>query len=93
MTATEVLQRELPAGRVAGTYDERFAPVVEEFVRNFDERGEVGASLCLTVDGAPQGWTTTALTMPNMPASDSTWLRMWQCHTHVPTWSAWNSTL
>jgi CubicO group peptidase (beta-lactamase class C family) len=52
MTATEVLQRELPAGRVAGTYDERFAPVVEEFVRNFDERGEVGASLCLTVGGA-----------------------------------------
>ena len=37
--------------RVAGTCDERFAAVVEEFVRNFDERGEVGASLCLTLDG------------------------------------------
>jgi CubicO group peptidase (beta-lactamase class C family) len=37
--------------RVSGTYDERFAPVVDEFVRNFDERGEVGASLCLTLDG------------------------------------------
>lgn len=42
----------------------------------------------------PSGyWTTMAVTMPNMPASDSTWLRMWQCHTHVPTWSAWNSAV
>lgn len=45
------LQHELPSGVLAGTYDERFAPVVAEFVRNFDERGDVGASLCLTVDG------------------------------------------
>ena len=47
-----VLQRELAAGLIAGEYDERFAPVVEEFVRNFDEREEVGASLCVTLDGA-----------------------------------------
>ena len=47
-----VLQRELAAGVVAGEYDDRFAPVVEEFVRNFDEREEVGASLCVTLDGA-----------------------------------------
>ncbi len=51
MSATVDLDRELAAGRVAGTYDERFAPVVDEFVRNFDERGEVGASLSLTLDG------------------------------------------
>ena len=51
MSATEALQRELAAGTVAGTYDDRFAPVVDEFVRNFDQRGEVGASLCLSVDG------------------------------------------
>lgn len=25
-----------------------------------------------------------AVTIPNMPASDSTWGRMWQCHTQVP---------
>ena len=29
-------------------------------------------------------WTMTAVTMPNRPASDSTWLRMWQCQTQVP---------
>lgn len=52
MSSTEALQRDLLAGRVAGTYDGRFAAVVEEFVRNFEERGEVGASLCLTLDGS-----------------------------------------
>jgi CubicO group peptidase (beta-lactamase class C family) len=51
MSTTEALQRDVGVGRVAGTYDARFAPVVEEFVRNFEARGEVGASLCLTLDG------------------------------------------
>ncbi len=45
------LSHDLAGGGLAGTYDERFAPVVEEFVRNFDARDEVGASLCLTLDG------------------------------------------
>ena len=45
------LHHELPAGTLAGSYDERFAPVVAEFVRNFDDRDEVGASLCITLDG------------------------------------------
>jgi CubicO group peptidase (beta-lactamase class C family) len=36
---------------VEGTHDARFAQVREEFERNFAERGEVGASVCVTVDG------------------------------------------
>jgi len=36
---------------VEGTADPRFAAVREEFERNFAERGEVGASVCVTVDG------------------------------------------
>jgi CubicO group peptidase (beta-lactamase class C family) len=51
MSTAEALAQELAAGRLAGTYDERFAPVVEEFVRNFEDRDEVGASLCVTLDG------------------------------------------
>jgi CubicO group peptidase (beta-lactamase class C family) len=47
----ETLRRDVPTGVVAGTYQARFAPVVEAFVRNFHERDEVGASLCLSVDG------------------------------------------
>jgi CubicO group peptidase (beta-lactamase class C family) len=52
MSTAEALAHELGVGRLAGTYDERFAPVVDEFVRNFNERDEVGASLCVTLDGA-----------------------------------------
>ena len=31
--------------------DDRFRTVAEEFARNFAERGEVGASVCVTLDG------------------------------------------
>src|SRR2546423_6723775 len=34
-----------------GTCTSRFAEVREEFERSFAERGEVGASVCVTVDG------------------------------------------
>jgi CubicO group peptidase (beta-lactamase class C family) len=36
---------------IHGDADPRFAEVREEFERNFAERGEVGASVCITVDG------------------------------------------
>jgi CubicO group peptidase (beta-lactamase class C family) len=38
---------------VVGTCDPRFSLVKEEFVRNFAERDEVGAAVCVIVDGAP----------------------------------------
>ncbi len=40
-------------GRVEGYCDPRLMPVAEEFIRNFNERGEMGASVCLSVDGTP----------------------------------------
>jgi CubicO group peptidase (beta-lactamase class C family) len=36
---------------VTGTCDPRFARVKEEFVRNFAERDEVGAAVCVMMDG------------------------------------------
>lgn len=36
---------------VVGTCDSRFAGVREEFARNFSERDELGASVCVVVDG------------------------------------------
>src|SRR5437764_12757166 len=45
-----------PAGAamtVAGTCTSRFQLVREEFERNFAERGEAGASVCVTVGGEP----------------------------------------
>ena len=34
-----------------GACDPRFEPVREAFERNFDERDEVGAPVCVTLDG------------------------------------------
>jgi CubicO group peptidase (beta-lactamase class C family) len=36
---------------VGGTFHPRFARVADEFARNFHERGELGASLCVLADG------------------------------------------
>jgi CubicO group peptidase (beta-lactamase class C family) len=54
---------------VSGLCDEQFAPVREEFVRNFAERGEVGAAVCVLVDGEPVldlvgGWADADRTRP-----------------------------
>ena len=38
-------------GFVKGRCDENFMPLLDEFVRNFDERNELGASLCINVAG------------------------------------------
>jgi CubicO group peptidase (beta-lactamase class C family) len=38
---------------VAGICDPRFIQVKEEFARNFDERDEVGAAVCVIIDGVP----------------------------------------
>jgi CubicO group peptidase (beta-lactamase class C family) len=38
---------------VQGTCEPRFAPIREEFERNFAERGEVGAAVCVMIDGEP----------------------------------------
>jgi CubicO group peptidase (beta-lactamase class C family) len=45
------IKQDVPNGRVEGTCDERFAEVAREFARNFEERGEVGASVSLTLHG------------------------------------------
>ncbi len=41
----------VPPAAVEGTCDRRFAPVREAFEGNFRERGELGAALCVMVDG------------------------------------------
>lgn len=41
----------LPEGKIEGFCDERFRAVAVEFEKNFRERGEIGASLCLSLGG------------------------------------------
>ncbi len=45
------IKQDVPNGRIEGACDERFAELAREFARNFDERGEVGASVSLTLRG------------------------------------------
>lgn len=45
------VQADLPQGQMSGFYDPKFEKVAQEFERNFRERGEVGASVCLTIEG------------------------------------------
>lgn len=47
----ESLKVDVPTGAVAGEFDERFEPVVEQFVQNFHSNDEVGASLCINYEG------------------------------------------
>jgi CubicO group peptidase (beta-lactamase class C family) len=39
--------------RLNGSFDDRFGAVARAFERNFAERGEVGAAVCVYVDGHP----------------------------------------
>jgi len=45
------LQVDVPSGTVQGHFDEDFSALAEVFVHNFEAHGEVGASVCLTVNG------------------------------------------
>ena len=57
---------------IAGSCDVRFDAVRQEFVRNFAERGELGAAVCVVVDGVTVvdlagGWADQARHRPWRP--------------------------
>lgn len=62
-----------------GTCGPRFAEVREEFERNLAERGEVGASVCVTVDGETvvDLWGGVADPETNTPWNDDTVCVVW----------------
>jgi CubicO group peptidase (beta-lactamase class C family) len=47
----ESFKADVPTGIVQGEYDGRFVSVVDQFVANYHERDEVGASLCVIHEG------------------------------------------
>jgi len=66
---------------VQGDCDARFAPVREAFERNFAERGEIGASVCVTLDGQPvvDLWGGTADPAAGRPWGRDTCCVVWSC--------------
>jgi len=75
------IERAVPTGQVHGEYDDRFAPVIEEFVRNFAERREVGASLCITHDARTvvDVWGGTADAASSRPWTSETMSIVYSC--------------
>jgi CubicO group peptidase (beta-lactamase class C family) len=66
---------------VEGVCDPRFAEVQEEFERNFAGRGEVGASVCVTLDGLPvvDLWGGLADRHTRAPWRRDTIVVVWSC--------------
>lgn len=66
---------------VQGTHDPRFVEVLGEFERNFADRGEVGASVNVTVDGRTvvDLWGGTADPTTGAEWSEDTLVDVWSC--------------
>jgi CubicO group peptidase (beta-lactamase class C family) len=66
-------------GEVDGFYDPQFQRVADEFVRNFEERGEVGASVCIALEGETvvDLWGGSADPATNAPWVEDTITLVW----------------
>lgn len=62
-----------------GTCDQRFAQVAEEFDRNLSERGEVGASVCVILDGEVVVDLWGGEAAPGVPWLNDTIGHVWSC--------------
>ena len=49
----DTIDIQLDQGRIQGTLDSRFSPVLDAFIENFKTRGELGASVALSLEGHP----------------------------------------
>lgn len=79
--STNTIDQETAAGRVEGTCDPRFSAVLDAFVENFERRGEVGASACITVDGETvvDLWGGVADPSSNAPWREDTLSTVFSC--------------
>jgi len=76
------ISEEVPTGFVEGEIlDDRFAPVLDVFLQNFDKRDEKGASLCITLEGKTvlDIWGGTANAKEEKPWEASTLATMFSC--------------
>jgi CubicO group peptidase (beta-lactamase class C family) len=53
MSGSTEIKRRVGDSEITGFCDARFEHVAREFERNFQQRGEVGASVCITLEGEP----------------------------------------
>src|SRR5947207_7655379 len=74
MSSLPGVKKNVNNGEITGYCDPRFERVAEEFVRNFQERGEVGASVSITIEGEPavDMWGGSADPATNKPWVEDT---------------------
>ncbi len=79
MSNFPTLKTSVKTGEIAGFCDPRFERVAGEFVRNFQERGEVGASVCVQVEGETfvDLWGGSADPASNKPWVEDTITDVW----------------
>ncbi|MGK2871806.1 MAG: serine hydrolase domain-containing protein [Alphaproteobacteria bacterium] len=65
----EKLEQTVPGGRVAGRYDARFKTVADRFAANFAELDELGASVCVTLNGETVVDLWGGRVVPDAPAA------------------------
>src|SRR5262249_56853840 len=75
------LVREPAGGVAAGVWDPRFKRVRDEFIRNFTDRGEVGAAVSVIAGGqrVVDLWGGTARVDTNTPWQQDTIVHVWSC--------------
>jgi CubicO group peptidase (beta-lactamase class C family) len=77
----ESIKRDVPNGKIEGSCDARFMAVANEFERNFRERDEVGASVCVTHEGRTvlDLWGGLARPTENVPWERDTVSTVFSC--------------
>ncbi len=76
-----VVKKPVMYGEINGFYDPRFELVATTFEQNFRERGEVGASVCITLEGQTvvDLWGGIARPATNEPWTQDTISLVWSC--------------
>src|SRR6266699_422672 len=79
MSSFLAVKKNVNTGEVAGFYDPQFERVAEEFVRNFQERGEVGAAVSIIIEGEKvvDLWGGSADPASNKPWVEDTLTLVW----------------
>ena len=79
MPSFPTVNMSVKTGEVAGFCDPQFERVGEEFTRNFQERGELGASVSVTIEGEPvvDLWGGTAHPETGAPWTKDTLSIIW----------------
>ena len=77
MSSFPALKKHINNGEIAGFCDPRFERVAQEFEQNFQQRNELGASVCITLEGEPVVDLWGGIAHPQAPWVEDTLSIIW----------------